>query len=179
MGSSPKAGGERGTCKAQLQRLSVGRVGLGCQDGERGDYGTGSARTRSMGVAHFTELRCWQQSAELKGRLYAICARSPACQDRDYCSQVKRAAASAPRNIAEGFARFNHREFQQFLRIARGSLGELQDALIDARDRGYVKEPEFTEVWHLSESAIGSTTGLMKYLNESKDRRFWGNERRN
>jgi four helix bundle protein len=130
-----------------------------------------------MGVSHFTELRCWQQSTDLKRRMYAICAREPASRDRDFCSDVKRAAASAPRNISEGFARFNHREFQQFLRIARGSLGELQDALIDGRDRGYVDQTEFDEVWKISESAIGSTTGLMKYLLETKDKRFWGDAR--
>jgi len=94
--------------------------------------------------------------------------------DRDFCSDVKRAAASAPRNISEGFARFNHREFQQFLRIARGSLGELQDALIDARDRSFVDIREFREMWQLSEEAIAATTGLMKYLAQSPNRTSWG-----
>ena len=127
-----------------------------------------------MGVRHFTELRCWQQSSELKRRMYALCARSPACHDGDFCHQARRAAASGPRNLSEGFSRFNHREFHQFARIARGSLGEMQDTLIDARDRGHVNETEFEELWTLSEDAINSTTGLMKYLFESKDRRFWG-----
>jgi four helix bundle protein len=129
-----------------------------------------------MGVKNFTELRCWEQSAELKRRMYAICAREPACRDRDFCSQIKRAAASAPRNIAEGFARFNHREFKQFLRIARGSLAEIQDALIDAKDRGHIDEAEFKDIREISERAIASTTGLMKYLHETKDRRFWGED---
>lgn len=129
---------------------------------------------RGMGVSQFTELRCWQQSTELKRRLYAVCAREPACKDRDFCSQAKRAAASAPRNISEGFARYNHREFHQFLRIARGSLGEIQDAIIDARDRGYLHPSEHDELWELSRQAIGSTTGLMKYLSETRDRRYWG-----
>ena len=127
-----------------------------------------------MGVRHFTELRCWQQSTELKRRMYALCARSPARDDRDFCHQALRVAASAPRNLSEGFSRFNHREFLQFARIARGSLGEIQDTLIDARDRKYLNEVEFKELWKLSEEAISSTTGLMKYLHESKDRRFWG-----
>jgi four helix bundle protein len=132
-----------------------------------------------VGVRHFTELRCWQQSTELKRRVYAICARPPACHDRDFCSNVRRAAASGPRNLSEGFSRFNHREFHQFARIAHGSLGEIQDALIDARDRGYLESSEFEELWKLSEDAISSTTGLMKYLQETKDRRFWGGAKRN
>ena len=35
---------------------------------------------------------------------------------------------------------------------------------------------EFKEVWEISERAIGSTTGMMKYLQENKDRRFWGDK---
>ena len=127
-----------------------------------------------MGVRHFTELRCWQQSRELKRRMYALCARSPACDDLDFCHQVRKAAASGPRNLSEGFSRFNHREFHQFARIARGSLGEIQDALIDARDRRYIGDQEFQDLWKLSEEAISSTTGLMKYLHETKDHQFWG-----
>jgi hypothetical protein len=36
--------------------------------------------------------------------------------------------------------------------------------LIDARDRGYLDPTEFNELWALSEKAISSTTGLMKYF---------------
>jgi four helix bundle protein len=131
-----------------------------------------------VGVRHFTELRCWQLSSELKRRMYALCARSPFCRDRDFCQQVRRAAASGPRNIAEGFSRFNHREFLQFARIARGSVGETQDALIDARDRAYLDENEFVELWKLSQDVIGAITGLMRYLSESTDHSPWRNARK-
>jgi four helix bundle protein len=91
---------------------------------------------------------------------------------------VRRAAASGPRNIGEGFSRFNHREFRQFARIARGSVGETQDSLIDARDRGYVDENEFAELWKLSQDAIGAITGLMRYLSESADNSPWRKTRK-
>ena len=48
------------------------------------------------------------------------------------------AARSAPRNIAEGFARYKHKEFAQFVRIANGALAEVLDHFIDAVDNGYL-----------------------------------------
>ncbi len=41
-------------------------------------------------------------------------------------SQMRRCAASIPANIAEGFGRAQRRTFVQFLRIAQGSLKELE-----------------------------------------------------
>lgn len=41
-------------------------------------------------------------------------------------TQMRRAAASIPANIAEGFGRAQRRSFIQFLRIAQGSLKELE-----------------------------------------------------
>jgi four helix bundle protein len=44
-------------------------------------------------------------------------------------NQMRRAAVSIPSNIAEGHGRLNRREFNQFLRISRGSTSELQTQL--------------------------------------------------
>ena len=49
-------------------------------------------------------------------------------------SQMRRCAASIPANIAEGFGRAQRRTFIQFLRIAQGSLKELEThAALSAR----------------------------------------------
>jgi four helix bundle protein len=42
-----------------------------------------------------------------------------------YYDQLSDAARSAPCNIAEGFARYRHKEFAQFVRIAKGSEAEV------------------------------------------------------
>ena len=45
-------------------------------------------------------------------------------------SQIRRASASIPANIAEGYGRKNRKEYIQFLYVAQGSLKELETHLL-------------------------------------------------
>jgi four helix bundle protein len=117
-----------------------------------------------MGVRHFTELAAWQLAAELRDRIVALSASGPLSLDRDLCDQLRRAAASAPANIAEGFGRFEPRDFCRFLRIARASLFETQNHLDDARRRSLLVTSSFDECWTLSLRALGATTRLLQSL---------------
>lgn len=67
---------------------------------------------------------------------------SPFPQDELYAltSQMRRAAISAPSNIAEGAARTGIKEFLGFLSISRGSLSELETQILIAKDVGYLNE---------------------------------------
>jgi four helix bundle protein len=62
---------------------------------------------------------------------------------------------------AEGFGRFGHREFAHFTNIARASLQETQNHILDAQDRGFVTNEEFERLWTLSDEALASTTALL------------------
>jgi four helix bundle protein len=53
-------------------------------------------------------------------------------------SQIRRSAASIPANIAEGYGRENTRTFIQYLRIAQGSLKELETHLLLAQRLGFL-----------------------------------------
>ena len=126
-----------------------------------------------MGAKSFCELLCWQLCRTLKVRVYAITANRPASTDVDFCSQIRRSARSAPRNIAEGFGRFTHREMSQYLKIALGSLAETQDGLIDALDQGYVTKSEFDDLWALSLSAIRTTKAFKRSIDDRSEPRDW------
>lgn len=76
----------------------------------------------------------------------------------------KSAARSVPNNIAEGFGRYHHREFAQFVRIALGSLQELRDQMHDAHQRRYISEAEWLAVETTIRRAIASCAGLERYL---------------
>jgi four helix bundle protein len=53
-------------------------------------------------------------------------------------SQIRNAAVSIPNNISEGQQRYSSPDFRHFLRISRGSLGELETQLILAKELGYI-----------------------------------------
>ena len=88
-------------------------------------------------------------------------------RDFRFCSQVRDAAASAPRNIAEGFGRRTHADFAHVLDVARASLGECQNHLQDAVDRSYLSPDEFNSLNALAERACGAVAGLQRHLRRS------------
>ena len=80
-------------------------------------------------IRSYRELIVWQKSIELTVRTYELTRRFPAEEKYGLTSQMRRAAASVPANIAEGQARRSKGEFLQMLGIARGSLAELETFL--------------------------------------------------
>jgi four helix bundle protein len=88
-----------------------------------------------MGVKRFQDLVCWQLSTELKRGIYALIDRTGAKRDFKFRDQIMESSASAPSNIAEGFGSYGHRESARYARIAKSSLTESQNHLLDGIDR--------------------------------------------
>jgi len=110
------------------------------------------------------ELAAWQLAWELKQRVYAFTRTGEVARDRDFCTDIRRAARSAPHNTCEGFYRFSPADFAQFLSFARGSLGEVRDQLLHALDEKFLNDAQFAELLLLVNRAIGANTKLQAYL---------------
>lgn len=72
--------------------------------------------------------------------VYQVCQRSLICKDWGLRDQMQRAAVSVPANIAEGYERDSKKELIHFLRIAKGSAGELRCLLRVASSLKYLDE---------------------------------------
>jgi four helix bundle protein len=79
-------------------------------------------------------------------------------------SQIRRAAASIPANIAEGQGRQHTKEFLNFLSIARGSLMEVETHLLLCQRIGLLQEAKATELLTLTDEISRMLTGLRKSL---------------
>jgi len=110
---------------------------------------------------------CWQLSCEFKKEAYAFIDRSGAKKDFRFCGQIMDSAASAPANLAEGFAAFRHRESARYARIAVSSLTESQNHLLDGVDRGHWGRDDIKELLSLAGRAIGATLRWIAYLNRT------------
>ncbi len=117
-----------------------------------------------MGAKYFSELVAWQLANQLKAAVFTATASGPAARDVKFRDQIRDASNSVARNIAEGFGRYEHKEFCRFLRIARGSLDETQNHLEDGRDKRYFTDSAFADMWQLSRRTAIATTRLIVYL---------------
>ena len=81
-------------------------------------------------IQSYRDLRVWQKGMDLAEACYSITKEFPKEEMYGMSSQIRRAAASIPANISEGYGREYRAEYVQFLRIAQGSLKELETHLI-------------------------------------------------
>jgi four helix bundle protein len=77
----------------------------------------------------FQDLRAWQLGMDLAEEVYRLTCTFPKSELFGISSQMRRSSRSVYANIAEGFGRKAPREFVRFLRIANGSLFELESDL--------------------------------------------------
>jgi four helix bundle protein len=115
------------------------------------------------------ELVVWRLGNELREKVHAITAVPPISNDFRFCNQIRDAASSITRNIAEGFGRYRHKEFAQFLSIARGSVFELADHLRDGVSREYWSADNVAGMNALCNRTISGLTHLIRYLKTHPD----------
>jgi four helix bundle protein len=85
----------------------------------------------------FRDLIVWQKAHQLVLALYRLSENFPKSETYGLTSQLRRAAASVPANIAEGFKKTGRADKARFMNIAQGSLEECRYYLILAADLGY------------------------------------------
>ena len=121
------------------------------------------------GWKDFREIAAWQHAEKAKIRVYTLLERPRLKRDFRLATQLREAARSAPANIAEGFGRFGNKEFARFARIAKGSLHESMNHLIDAKDQRLITEDELLIEEHHVKKAINAVTGLIRHLETTRE----------
>ena len=100
-----------------------------------------------MEIKTFRDLIAWQKAMELAKRIYRATGQMPDSEKFGLTNQMRRAAVSVPSNIAEGHGRQSLPEYTRFLKIARGSLMELQTQMIPVEELELLRIPaELTEL---------------------------------
>ncbi len=80
-------------------------------------------------IQTYRDLVAWQLGMRLAREAYRMTSQMPKSEQFGLVSQMRRAAVSVPSNIAEGYARGTTLEYLKHLRVARGSLAELDTQL--------------------------------------------------
>ena len=116
-----------------------------------------------MSKQSFEDLRIWQLSHKIVLMIYSLCKQYPSEEKYALIDQIKRAAASIPANIAEGFGRHSKKEFLQFLYIALGSAEETHYHLILSKDLKYITEVQFS---NLIEEIVSLKKQILAFINQ-------------
>lgn len=83
-------------------------------------------------IKTYKDLIVWQKALLLVETIYVLCKDLPIDENYGLSSQLKRCSVSIPSNIAEGWGRMTSKDYSRFLKIARGSLFELETQLLIA-----------------------------------------------
>lgn len=120
------------------------------------------ATTTTNKIRSFTDLETWKEGHKFVLMLYKETKSFPNDERFGLTDQLRRAVVSITSNIAEGFSRSSKKEKIQFFHIALGSLTEVQNQLLIARDLSYINEENFQAIAGQSILVSKLIRGLIK-----------------
>ena len=115
-------------------------------------------------VQSYRDLRVWQEGMTLAETGYRLTKCFPKEELYGFTSQIRRSAASIPANMAEGCGRENRGELIQFLRIAQGSLKELETHLLLTLRVGLANQADVEPVLNQCEKQGKQLRALLRSL---------------
>lgn len=99
---------------------------------------------------------------DLVDGIYDLSKRFPADERFALTDQMRRAAVSVPSNIAEGHGRYSIGDYLRFLRIAAGSLREVETQIEIAVRQGMVSRDEAIPAFRLCVETTKVLRGLIR-----------------
>ena len=127
--------------------------------------------TDSKPIIDYRDLDVWNEAMTLAVAIYEETRVFPREEMFGMTSQLRRAAASVPANIVEGFGRQQTRSFIQFLRIAQGSLKELETHVALSVRVGLMSEAGGMRLAERSDRIGRMLTAFVRALENKEDGR--------
>lgn len=128
-----------------------------------GEWGEGVSERL---ILSYRDLTIWQDGVALAALCYRQTSTFPPDERYGLTAQIRRAASSVPANIAEGHGREHTRQFIQFLRIAQGSLKEVETHFYVATEVGLMDSAARDEVLTLCDSLGRRVRKLIRTLQD-------------
>jgi len=118
-------------------------------------------------IVSYRDLEAWQSGMELLLSVYDLASKLPPVERFELAPQMRRAGVSVPSNVAEGQAYGPGRRYLHHVRVALGSVGELDTHLEAVRRIGYLTDQSLQH----SVDLVAQTGRLLHGLERSLERR--------
>ena len=115
-----------------------------------------------MKIQSFTQLEAWRVSHGLVLEIYKFTDNFPTGERFGLTNQLRRASVSITSNIAEGFSRRTSIDKNRFYNTSLGSIAEVQNQILIARDLGYISQSSFKMMADKSVGARKLVYGLIR-----------------
>jgi four helix bundle protein len=119
-------------------------------------------------IKSYRDLQVWQKGMELVRQIYRMTATFGGEEKFGLASQMRRAAVSIPSNIAEGYGRNSTSDYVRFVRMAIGSLYELQTQLEIALGEHIVSEEAYSASFALCSDLERMLVSLARKVEQTK-----------
>ncbi len=120
---------------------------------------------QSNTISSYRDLKVWQLGMEIAEQVYNLTRSFPKEEVYGLTSQLRRAAASIPANIAEGHARAFTKEYLRHLSIAMGSLAEVETYIELSQRLNFGRPTAIAELQNLCGEQRRMLRGLQRALN--------------
>ncbi len=121
-----------------------------------------------MKIKKFEDLPIWKSALELTKTVYDLTAQPKFSKDFVLRDQIRRAIISVSSNIVEGFEKNNNNEFIRYLKISKGSVGEVRNQLLIALTVGYISQTQFDKTNQELEDLANQIGGFISYLEKCR-----------
>jgi four helix bundle protein len=122
-----------------------------------------------MARTKFESLRVYQLSEKLADEIWQIVNNWPGFSKATMGRQLVRAADSVGANIAEGSGRGSFQDNRRFVKIARGSLSEVQHWLRRAYRRNLLSEDHIGRLRPVIDELTPKINTYLKSIGREKD----------
>jgi four helix bundle protein len=115
-------------------------------------------------IETYRDLEAWKLAIRLTKFIYRASEKFPQDERFGLTSQIRRAAVSVASNIAEGWGRGTTSDYARFLRMARGSIFEVETQIVIARELGFIGDEVFNPVDELLRDTGRVLAGLLRSI---------------
>jgi len=121
-----------------------------------------------MKINKFEDLPIWKSAIGLTIEIYDVTFMGKFAKDFCLRDQIRKAIISISSNIVEGFEKNNNNEFIRFLKIAKGSAGEVRSQLYIASALGYISKEKFDHLNLKFQDLANQIGSFISYLEQKR-----------
>ena len=118
-------------------------------------------------IQSYRDLVVWQEAMNLAEACYRLTLQLPKEELYALSSQIRRSSGSVAANIAEGYGRDSHGSYVYHLKIAQGSLKELETHLLLGARVSLLQDEPVTALLDRSDRIGKMLRGLIRALEKA------------